>query len=343
MASEVRRDVVVIGASAGGVQALRTLLGALPSDLKAALFVVMHLAPESPQVLGAILDRATDLPVVTARDGMKIRPGSVVVAAADHHLLLDSHAVRLSHGPRENRHRPSVDVLFRSAAAAFGARVIGIVLTGLLDDGAAGLWAIKRRGGLAIVQDPGEAEYPDMPRSALQAVRADACLPLLQIARRLPEWTKQPVEAATEPTPQRMMSEVRMASDQLSTMEEMDTLGRRVSLTCPECGGALWEMDDGSQPRFRCHVGHAYSLLSLGEDQWARVEAAIWAALRALEENVRIAERMAQGAMARGQNDLAAFHQDRSLASGRHAQVIRDILEQAVSMPSARTEPESAV
>jgi two-component system chemotaxis response regulator CheB len=220
--------------------------------------------------------------------------------------------------------------------------VIGIVLSGMLDDGSAGLWAIKRRGGLAVVQDPNEAEYADMPRNAMRSAQVDAALPVAEIAWRLPEWTREKVEAATEAPSQRMASEVRMASEHHIEIEEMDSLGRRTGLTCPECGGAMWEVDETSQPRFRCHVGHAYSLATFAEDQSTRVEAAIWAAMRALEENVRIAERLAQSAFARGEHDRAAYHEDRSLASARHAQALRDLLEQAVHLPAERKEPEAA-
>ena len=337
------RDIVVIGASAGGVRALRTLLAALPADLPAAIFAVVHVSPDAPGVLASLLNRAGPLPVVRARHGDPIRRSQVVVAPPDHHLILEPESVRLSHGPRENRHRPSIDVLFRSAAVAYGPRVIGVVLTGMLDDGTAGLWAVKRYGGLAAVQDPADAECPDMPRNAMQVTRADACLPLAGLAARLVEWTRQPAAEIAAPSSSSALSrEVRMAYED-SDMQQLDAIGKRVPLTCPECGGALWEIDDIGVPRYRCHVGHAYSMLTLASDQSARIEAAIWAALRSLEEGVRIADHMARMASERGDVKAVEYHEDRSLASARHAQVLRDLLAEAThSAASRESEPSSA-
>lgn len=335
MASGPGRDIVVIGASAGGIGALRMLLAGLPADLPAALFVVVHVAPDSPGVLPGILDRAGPLPALAARGGEPIRAGRVYVAPPDHHLLLTDTHVHLSHGPRENRHRPSIDVLFRSAAVAHGARVIGLVLTGLLDDGAAGLWAIKRRGGLALVQDPADAEYPDMPLAALRATRVDRSLPLAELPDEINALVRQPVVGLAPPIPSGMAREAQIVSEENVNQEIMDTLGRRTTFTCPECGGAMWELDDSGAPRYRCHVGHAYSLLTLADEQSTRVEAALWAAMRALEENRRIADRLAGRSAHRGERERAAYHSDRSRESGRHAEVLRRILEDATEVAAA--------
>lgn len=343
MAAPLSRDIVVVGASAGGIRALREVLASLPQSFPAAIFAVLHLSPSSPDVLPRILDRAGPLPVLRARHGAAVRRGTVTVAPADHHLILTGHGVRLSHGPRENRHRPSIDVLFRSAAVAYGSRVIGVILSGMLDDGAAGLWAIKRRDGLAIVQDPVDSEYPDMPRNALQTTRVDACVPLSEIASRLAQFVEEPIEAPVEPAPESMTSEVRMASEENLGMDEMDRLGERTPLTCPECGGALWEMNDqGGLSRFRCHVGHAYSIQTLEAEQGIRVEAALWAALRGLEEEIRIATRMSQAATTRGERGRAQYHDDRAVVGTRHAQVLRQVLDQAGAERASRADEPAA-
>jgi two-component system chemotaxis response regulator CheB len=283
MASEQRRNIVVVGGSAGGIRAVMELLSALPADFPAAVFVVLHVAPHGPSALPELLGRAARLKVRAARHGAPIVPGEVVISRPDYHLILEETTVRLSHGPRENAHRPSIDVLFRSAAVAHGPRTIGVAVSGTLDDGSAGLWAIKRRGGVALVQDPAEADYPELPRNAMKTAGVDDVLRVAALADRLTKLVTQPIPATTEPSPPSMADEVRMASDEPSEPARLDALGSRTSLTCPECGGTMWQLDDAAAPRYRCHVGHAYSLLALATDQSMRVEAALWAALRALE------------------------------------------------------------
>ena len=306
---------------------MRALLAALPANYPAAMFVVVHLAPESPSVLAEILDRASRLPVTVARNGARIRGGTVTIAPPDVHLVLDEHTIALSHGPRENRHRPSIDVLFRSAAVVFGPRVTGVVLSGMLDDGSAGLWAIKRRGGVAVVQDPDDAEFPDMPRNAMEVVAVDRCVRAEDLAQTLVGIASEPVQAVAEAASRNMTSEVRMAVQNDTSMEELDSLGRRAPFTCPECGGALWELDGGG-PRFRCHVGHAYSLRTLAAEQTVRVEAALWAGLRKLEEAERLARRMETHARALGNERSADYHADMARASAAHAQTLRTVLEE---------------
>lgn len=318
-------DITVIGASAGGLTALRTLLRALPADYPAAILVVLHIAPRIDSRLNELLGRAGPLPASWGRDGAPIEPGRISIAPPDQHLLVCGDRLTVTHGPRENRHRPSIDVLFRSAAVAFGRRVTGVVLSGMLDDGAAGLWAIERRGGVALVQDPEEAEYPDMPRNALEAVPAAESLPLAGLSARLIELTREPMSDDAGAIPRDLAHEVRMATDHDTQMEELDALGKRVPFTCPECGGALWELD-GGVPRFRCHVGHAYSLHTLAADQTSRVEAALWAALRSLEESERIATRLAG---VTGGAGPVNYHAEIARSSAEHAKVLRGMLAEA--------------
>jgi len=304
---------------------LRELFAALPADYRAAIFVVVHVAPETPSVLPAILDRLSALPVSVAKAGAPVRPGTAMIAPPDMHLLLDRDRVRLVNGPRENRHRPSIDVLFRSAAVAYGSRVTGVVLSGMKDDGAAGLWAIKRRGGAAVVQEPSDAEYPEMPRSAMDLVDVDACVPARDLASTLIRMAADSTAKPNEAAPASIEAEARMIEQNDSSMAELDALGQRVPLTCPECGGALWEIQEGG-PRFRCHTGHAYSLATLADEQSMQLEAALWAALRRLEESERVAQRMASYARIRGNASLAAYHTDIATGTAAHAATLRQLL-----------------
>jgi two-component system chemotaxis response regulator CheB len=291
---------------------------------------VLHLAPDAPSVLPDIFNRSSNLPVSFAKPGARLRHGSVLIAPPDEHLVLEPDGVALSHGPRENRHRPSIDVLFRSAAVAFGPRVTGVILSGLLDDGAAGLWAIRQRGGATAVQDPDDAEYPEMPRNAMQTVAVDVCVPMRDMAAQLVRIAHEPVEATAEDVPGRMASEVRMTTQNNDWMEELYAIGQRVPLTCTECGGSLWEMGDAG-PRFRCHVGHAYSLNSLASEQALQVEAALWAGLRKLEESERLSRQMEGYARARGNESSARYHAEAAQTNASHANTLRKLLaEQAV-------------
>ncbi len=318
-------DIIVIGASAGGVEALAALAAGLPTDLSAAVFVVLHLPAYGVSVLPAILSRRGPLPARHPVDGEPIRPGHIYVAPPDHHLMLEDGHIRLSRGPSENGHRPAVDVLFRSAARAAGPRVIGVVLTGALDDGTAGLLAVKQRGGLTVVQDPDEALFPSMPRSAVDHVAVDHILTLPAIAPALATLTRAPVsERDMLIMPDEMQTEVRVAAMDPAALEA-PRAGAPSGYTCPECHGALWEVEDGRMIRFRCRVGHAYSPDSLIAHQVRGLEDALWIALRALEESAALAERLTERARQRG-HDLAA---------GRFAQQARDTLERAAIVRQA--------
>ena len=249
-----KRDIVVIGASSGGVEALMRLMG----DLPASVFVVVHLPQEHPSVLARLLDRAGPLEAKNAEDGEEMTPGRVYVAPPDHHLLLEDGRVRLTRGPKENRHRPAVDALFRTAAVAQGPRVVGVVLTGAHDDGTAGLFAIKRRGGGAIVQDPKEALFPGMPESALSFVDVDYCLPLGKMAPLLARLAHEDVpdrERGAYPVPDDMELEARVAGLDPSTINSDERPGELSHFTCPECTGPPYEIEDGKLVRFRCRWG----------------------------------------------------------------------------------------
>jgi two-component system chemotaxis response regulator CheB len=285
----MRRNIIVVGASAGGVKALPDLLSGLPADLNAAIFVVTHMWPAAKSFLSDILQKSCPLPVVPAEDGAPLAMGKVQVARPDHHLLLTASAVRLTHGPKENRSRPAVDAMFRSAAQAHSARVIGVVLTGALDDGTAGLWSIKDRGGVAIVQDPDEAEHDSMPMSALAHVKVDHVLPLRGIGPMLGRLT---VEEFTVDRPESSSKSLEIETAialegrglQLGVMD----LGPKTPYTCPECHGVMVLLREGPVPRFRCHTGHAFTISTLLSEVTESVEARLWDALRGIEEGIML-------------------------------------------------------
>ena len=289
------RDIVVIGASAGGVEALVKLVSKLPKDLPAAIFVVLHIPPQSPSMLPTILSRAGQLPALHPTDGTKFERGHIFIAPPDHHILLEDGHIRIVRGPKENRHRPAVDVLFRSAASAYGSGVIGVVLTGALDDGTAGLLAIKRQRGIAVVQDPDDALYSGMPQSAVEHVKVDYVLPLAAIAPKIVNLVAMEVDTTMkQSTPEDMRNELSLAKMELSRQKNDTRVGMPSQYSCPECGGVLWEIQDESLLRFRCRVGHAFSIDSMMAEQSDAIEEAMWVALKTLEEQASISRKMAE-------------------------------------------------
>jgi len=288
------KDVVVVGTSAGGIQALRSLIRGLPNDFKAALLVVMHTSPESPGLLSAILQRAGSLRMINPVDGEKVKPGNVYVAPADYHMLVEPGKIRLSRGPKENRFRPAIDPLFRSAAQVYGPRAIGVILTGGLDDGTAGLWAIKQLGGTAIVQDPLDALYPSMPASALLHVNVDYRLPLAEIPSVLVKLTEVEIEEARHLTvPANLDLEVRIAKEDPAIDLDISSRFECSSFTCPDCHGVLLKLEEGGRIRFRCHTGHAYSSDSLLASLTENIEDQLWVTVRAIEESAMLMRHIA--------------------------------------------------
>jgi two-component system chemotaxis response regulator CheB len=278
-------EIIVIGASVGGVDALPRLIASLPADLPASVFVVLHSAPHGPGLLPHIIRKTSALPVRHAIDREKILPGRVYVSRPDLHLMVDGNQVRMVRGPKENFHRPSIDALFRTAAESYGARVVGVVLTGNLDDGTAGLHAIKSLGGVAIVQDPKDATAPAMPRSALRNVKVNHCLPLARIGPllvRLATTRDVPKSAKALPPGERLLSPKAMEKE----------FGLPTSFVCPECDGPLWETKPGRSLQFRCHEGHAYSPDSLLADQAVALERLLWSAARTFDERASLLRRL---------------------------------------------------
>jgi two-component system, chemotaxis family, protein-glutamate methylesterase/glutaminase len=321
-------DIVVVGASAGGVEALGRLTRSLPEDLPAALFVVLHVPSSTSSALPSILDRQGPLPARHASDGEPIRRGRIYVAPPDSHMLIGRDTIRLSRGPRENGHRPAVDPMFRSAARAHGLRAVGVVLSGVLDDGAAGLLAIKVMGGIAIVQDPDDALYPSMPHNAIEHVKVDHVAPVPTIAEILGELAMEPPVPGPDPPPHVRLLEPEPDEfvDPMPDRGPDDVPGRPSIFACPDCQGVLWEIQDGGLVRYRCHVGHAWSPESLLSHQGEALEGALWVALRSLQERAALARRMADPARDRGYRITATRFDEQAREAEQAAAVLRHLL-----------------
>jgi len=320
----VRRDLIVVGGSAGSLAPLLTVLGGLPHSFDACILVVIHRSSDSPGNLARVLERASHLPVSVAIDGQAIERG-VFVAPLDHHLVVIPDTVRVTLGPKENGFRPAIDPLFRTAARAYGSRVIGIVLSGGLDDGAVGLSEIKANGGLTVVQDPDDAEVSNMPRSALMHVEVDYILPAAEIGLLL--WR----EAQQKPEGDAVMSQHDADDPQLpghkrDIAQMISEFGRPSGLTCPDCGGALWQVDAANLAHFQCHVGHRYSPESLVMQQDERVEGAMWTAVRLLEERADLRRRMADQTEAAGLAAVSESLTEQAIEAEEHANQIRDLI-----------------
>lgn len=291
-----RKEIIVIGTSSGGIDALKVLVASLPRDLKASIFVTLHVAPYSLGILPEILERAGPLPASNAKDWEQIETGHIYVAPPDHHLLIERTGhVRITRGPRENRFRPAVDPLFRSAAHAFGPRVVGVIMTGWLDDGAAGLWAVKERGGTAIVQHPDDAFAPAMPLNAIKHVEVDHIVPLKEIAPLIVRLTEAPArEEGDYPVSEEMETEVKIAREDNALESGIMKWGEPSIYACPECHGVLLQLKEGKNIRFRCHTGHAYSVDSLLAEFAEKTEESLWSAIRAIEEGVILMRSLAE-------------------------------------------------
>lgn len=324
--------IVVLGTSAGGVEALRSLVSRLPADFPAALLAVLHLPPQVPSLLADILDRRGTLPVREATDGAILRAGHIYVGVPDRHLLVDGMKLQLSRGPKENRFRPSIDALFRSAAYTLGPRVVGVVLTGQLDDGTSGLWAVKDRGGITVVQSPRDAQFPSMPMSALQHVDVDHVVDLEQLPDLLMQLAQLPVPRAPREVTAAMRTENEIAGGADPLRAGSLELGRKSSITCPECHGVLSEVREGSIVRFRCHTGHAYSVQALLADIDDSIDSSLGGVLRTLQERSILLRDAA--ALARQRNDAAEAEklEQRAHECDQRSRTIRDLLQDPTAL-----------
>ena len=319
--------IVVVGASAGGMEALKTLVSQLPCDFPGAIFIVWHVAPAYPSLLPQILDRVCPLPVAHAIDNEAIQPSRIYVAPPDHHLLVESGHIRVTKGPKENRFRPSIDVLFRSAALCYGNQVIGVVLTGLLDDGASGLYAVKDQGGKAIVQDPFDALHASMPIQAMKTVEVDHCLPVAKIGALLVDLTNSAVKKeGRHLVSDQMEIEVKVAREDNAFESGIMKLGKLSPYTCPECHGMLLQLKEGNLIRFRCHTGHAYSLNSLLVEVTEAIETSLWKTLRGIEESEMLMSHMGKHLGETEDSEMA----ERFLQKSAEAKMRADLVKQAL-------------
>jgi two-component system, chemotaxis family, protein-glutamate methylesterase/glutaminase len=308
---------IVIGASSGGVSALLELAAAIPAGLDAVVGVVLHVGSQH-SILPELLSRHGVWPAIHPKDGERLEAGTIYVAPPDHHMLFTAETVRLSRGARENHARPALDPLFRSAALEWRGRLIGVVLTGDLDDGTAGLAAVKACGGTAIVQDPATAFEPSMPASALANVKVDRCLPLAEIAPALVRLVHRNRQAEPVPPAPPYVAREHAIFEGKENMENLSAAGTPSALTCPDCGGGLWELNEGKPLRYRCHTGHAFSARSLQKAQSDIAEHALWSSVRALQEREMLLRRLANVAQATG--DAAQAEVGRRQADRVHAQ-----------------------
>lgn len=278
------RNLIVIGASAGGIKAIGKIMENLPETMDAAIMIVLHMSIKSnPKTISEIFQKKTALECVVATDGAEIERGKIYLAPPDHHLMVSGSVMHLNRGAKENKHRPSINVLFRSAAVHFGNKTIGIVLTGMLDDGTSGMSAIKTCGGLCAIQDPLEAEYGDMPRNVLNKVAVDHIASLEEIPIIVEEILSKPLPPKIA-VPEELRIEADLNEKMMSDIERLKKISERSDFACPECGGGLWKIKNDPTHRYRCHTGHVYSEQLLTELQDLKIEDSIWVSVRMLEE-----------------------------------------------------------
>lgn len=341
--------VVVIGGSAGALRALLEIVRHLPPDFPAAVLVVVHLSPDHPSRLPQLLNGAGPLGARTARSGDLLEPGRLYVAPPDHHLLVQGGTLHLSRGPRENRARPSIDVLFRSAAYARAPAVTGVLLSGMLDDGTSGLWTIKHLGGYAVVQHPEEADYPSMPLSAVQRVEVDDILPAREIGPQLVRQVAQAVGGhretgiMTEHERHRLELELRVAAEDNAFEGGILNLGPMSTFTCPECHGVMVKLEEGGAIRFRCHTGHAFTPAALLSDLRESVEETLWTSVRALDENVMLLDHLAKHFAEAGDPVQGEVFRQEAAAVKERSHTVRGVAMQARERPQLQAAPRAGV
>ncbi|TDB67555.1 chemotaxis protein CheB [Arundinibacter roseus] len=325
-----KQNIVVVGSSAGGVMALKELVSSFPKNFEASICIVQHLAADANSQLPSILSAAGSLPAVNPKDGQKLQPGHIYIAPADRHMILFDEQILVKKGPKENRFRPSIDVLMRSAAIEYGPRVIGVVLTGRLSDGTSGLWSVREMGGITITQSPQEALYPQMPQSVLDTFEVDYVLPIAEIGALIVRLVnKQPNDSHAELNEQQKKQlhiETEIAAQRYAFDSGIREMGQKTDYTCPECGGALVGIKEGCGMRYRCHTGHGFSAQSLMTDIVEVTEINVWSALRSVEEGIMLMEQSATQAHTTGQPGLAEDFSQKSQQLRAKSKLLLDFL-----------------
>jgi two-component system chemotaxis response regulator CheB len=333
-----KRNIIVIGASTGGFEAIKQLVAALPATLDATIFIVWHMSSDVTGLLPQVLNRQNTLMASNAIDGELIRSNHIYVAPPDKHLLMERGLVRVTRGPKENRFRPAVDPLFRSAAEHYSSRVIGVILSGALADGTAGLWTIKSRGGLAVVQEPADAEVSSMPESALAAVAVDYRLPIAEMATLLVRLTSDMVPEASEiaiEEQQKTAIETRIAAQNQVLQQGIFTLGAPTPYACPDCHGVLLALTDGDIIRYRCHTGHAHSADSLLATITEQIEDALWSAIRGVEESILLLNNLGDHYAEKNQPKLAAMYFKKAQQAESRAEMVRQTVSNHEQLTTA--------
>ena len=326
--------LVVVGTSAGGIEALRELVRAMPADFPIPLCIVLHVAPDSPGIVPDILTRAGKMPAVHPADRQRLEGGTIYVAPPDHHLLVEPGRLRVTKGPRENRFRPAIDPLFRSAAQVYGPAAIGVILTGNLDDGTAGLWTLKQMGGTAIVQDVQDAMFPSMPAHAASHVAVDYSVPLKQMASLLVQLAGRDPGATERVVPQTTQVEIDIAKGKNPRDAGFEEIAMPSRFACPECHGVLLQVKEGGRIRFRCHTGHAYSPASLLADIDQGIRAAMGVSLRALEEGIILLDQLTAHVQETHADHKVASLLSASARAREQSQVLRQLIDDWQPLPA---------
>ena len=321
--SESQR-IIVMGASTGGFEAFRKIISELPTDFNSPIFIVWHIAPDIRGILPQVLNKISGIHAAHAYDKEEIKPNRIYVAPPDHHLVIEEGMVRVTHGPKENRFRPAVDPLFRSAAYAYGNRVIGVILSGALDDGTAGLWTVKHFGGVTIVQDPMDAEVPSMPESAMREVKIDYCVGISELPALLVRLSKEPMS----PKPgvikdEQTKKEIQIAQEGRTRQKEILDFGVITPFTCPECHGVLSKLQNGNITRYRCHTGHAYSADALITALTEKIEESLYNAVRGIDESILLLNHFGDHFAEANQSKLAALYFNKAKAAEERVQLVR--------------------
>ncbi len=321
-----KRNIIVIGASAGGFEPIKKIISGLPQNFNASIFIVWHMSPDVRGILPDVLNRVGLLPAGHAIDMEPIRPGHIYVAPPDHHLLIEKDKVHTTRGPKENRFRPAIDPLFRSAAFVHGPHVIGVILSGALDDGTAGLWMVKHRGGLAVVQDTVEAEVPSMPKNAARAVKVDYETPVSEMPALLVRLCSEDIPDLDDQRGKdsRTEAEISYAMEEQPLNTNFFALGELTPYTCPECHGVLLSLKEGNRVRFRCHTGHAFSADSLLATVTEQIEESLWNAIRSLQESVILLNHMGDHFAEANQPKLAAMYFKKAKDAEMRANKVRE-------------------
>lgn len=326
MEEERVNNIITIGTSAGGIAAVSALISTFGPDLDAAVFVVIHMSRNSMvEIILGTIQRLTSLKCILPADQELIKNRTVYLAPADHHMLLEKGTIRITKGAYENHWRPSIDVLFRSAAAAYNSCVTGVILTGLLDDGTSGMYAIKRSGGLCMIQDPAEAEFPDMPNSVLQTVEVDYKVSVNEMGYILADLFSRESCIETE-APADVKLEAQIAKRMSSSMEDQEQLGDLTHLTCPDCGGVLVKVTNDAIPRYRCYTGHTFTEKTLEQEQVRGIEDSLWVAIRMLEERKNLLLNMARNEQSKNNGVSDSPKKDRAEEIMMHVDRLKGLL-----------------